>query len=126
MDWKKMIAALLEVLARQGGTWALIALLLKPILQLADGTFTVGRTVEEAKALEAAPDDFKDAVKRYLLAMVDRVNRPLLKVLLNRLVTGMSDAILDQLWDSLFGTPKVQSTTLDDLGMAALDELATA
>lgn len=121
-DWKSIITAVLTALAAQGG-WigAIAALIAQYVLPLIGSDETL--TVPEA---ESAPPEFKQSVRDFLLGLVGKVQRPLIRLLLTQVVGAISDAILDAVWDMLVGkSPAISAESVSDELAAASVEFIT-
>ena len=123
MSWKTVLIAVLKSLAAQGGYWALIAnLIIDYVLPLLPSgeTFDLAVIASDAKV---APDDFKSAVKAKLLDLVGKINRPFIRMMLTAAVNQLTDVVLDQAWDLLFGTKAEIVTASDEAASALLVEI---
>jgi hypothetical protein len=124
-DWKKIVAALLTALAAQGG-WlgvvaGLIAQYLLPLIG-ANEKLTLSSGVNAES--ETAPGEFKSAVREYLTALVNKIQRPLVRLILRNIVASLSDTILDTVWGIVTGktappAPAMAAESAEDADMSA-------
>lgn len=124
MTWKTVLIAVLKSLAAQGGYWALIAsLIIDYILPLLPDAESFD-FVSASSGTKAAPDDFKSAVKTKLLSLAAGVSRPFIRMALTIAINQLTDAVLDQAWDLLFGTKAEIVMASDEASKSLLVEIA--
>lgn len=107
MSFKKVLAALFVALGPTfpGGrvVLALVRRLIEKYLnRLPAETFAMEGAVGNTGA-SAAPQEFKDWVKAQLKALAAMVPWEFVQAILNQAIDGLTDEILDRVWDMLFG-----------------------
>lgn len=119
MTLSMLILILMRLLARTSRANAFAMALLKPHLADVSG---LAETLTDA---QKAPDEFKKAVRQMLNALAASINRPLVKmIVLNVVLPLLTDAMLDKLWDTVFGSKvEAMGNVGDELMDASLAEL---
>jgi hypothetical protein len=104
LDWRKVVATILAIVAAKGGWFgAAAALITQYLLPLINPNEKLSFATKTAAADAGAPPEFKEAVRKYLDSLIGRIKNPFIRGLAHNIVVNISDAILDAAYNVVVG-----------------------
>lgn len=127
---RAILTALIAALAAQGGWLGAIAALIQEFLLPLLGSEKLDLPEGTDIKSDKAPEDFKAGVRKMLQDLISKVQRPLIRIILTRIVGQLSDALLDTVWGIVTGTQSFPTANVAagssedaDLAAASLEDV---